>query len=129
MTATTTIDTTISKSARKKLQKIYDAHVKRHEKWKLKQEHKHKHKQKPDSKANDDGVDGDGDGDDLQEVEQGQSKTRTEAGIPNSSENDETKKTTTLDPSFVQFVAGSFGKRQGLELFSDMGPFCHIVDI
>jgi D-Tyr-tRNAtyr deacylase len=28
-----------------------------------------------------------------------------------------------LDPSFCHFVAGSFGKRQGIELKSDMGPF------
>jgi hypothetical protein len=34
-----------------------------------------------------------------------------------------------LDPSFVQLVAGTFGKRQGLELQSDMGPFCHVVEI
>ena len=30
-----------------------------------------------------------------------------------------------LDPSFCHFLAGSFGKRQGLELHSDMGPFVH----
>lgn len=34
-----------------------------------------------------------------------------------------------LDPSFCTFVAGSFGKRQGLEIRSDMGPFCHVIEI
>jgi len=32
-----------------------------------------------------------------------------------------------LDDGFVQVVAGTFGKRQGLEIVSDMGPFCHVV--
>ena len=34
-----------------------------------------------------------------------------------------------LDDSFVRVVAGSFGKRQGLEIHSDMGPFCHVVNL
>jgi hypothetical protein len=34
-----------------------------------------------------------------------------------------------LDDSFIQVVSGSFGKRQGLELLSDMGPFCHVVNL
>ena len=29
----------------------------------------------------------------------------------------------------VTVVSGSFGKRQGLEFFSDMGPFCHTVRV
>jgi len=32
-----------------------------------------------------------------------------------------------LDNGFIQVVAGTFGKRQGLEIVSDMGPFCHVV--
>jgi len=32
-----------------------------------------------------------------------------------------------LDNGFIQVVAGTFGKRQGLEIISDMGPFCHVV--
>jgi hypothetical protein len=28
-----------------------------------------------------------------------------------------------------QVVTGSFGKRQGLELVSDMGPFCHVLTL
>jgi len=34
-----------------------------------------------------------------------------------------------VDKSFIQVVAGSFGMRQGLEIQSDMGPFCHVVEI
>lgn len=29
----------------------------------------------------------------------------------------------------IQILTGSFGKRQGLELNSDMGPFCHVLQI
>lgn len=32
-----------------------------------------------------------------------------------------------IDPSFCRVVSGTFGKRQGLEFHSDMGPFCHFV--
>lgn len=34
-----------------------------------------------------------------------------------------------LDDSFVHIVAGSFGKRQALEMESDMGPFCHVLNL
>lgn len=34
-----------------------------------------------------------------------------------------------IDPSFVQVVAGTFGKRQSLEFVADMGPFCHVVQV
>lgn len=34
-----------------------------------------------------------------------------------------------LDDSFIQIVAGSFGKRQGIEMESDMGPFCHVLNL
>lgn len=36
---------------------------------------------------------------------------------------------TSLDPSFVHVVSGSFAMRQGLEITSDMGPFCHVLDL
>jgi hypothetical protein len=26
-------------------------------------------------------------------------------------------------------IKGTFGKRQGLEIFSDMGPFCHVIEL
>jgi hypothetical protein len=34
-----------------------------------------------------------------------------------------------LDPSFIHVVSGSFGMRQGLEMSSDMGPFCHVLEL
>ena len=48
-----------------------------------------------------------------------------------TSNNDEVPKfdDNALDPSFCQFLAGSFGKRQGLEFSSDMGPFVHSFQV
>lgn len=37
--------------------------------------------------------------------------------------------TNAVDPSFVNIVAGTFGKRQSLEFFADMGPFCHVIQV
>lgn len=76
----------LSKSQLKKLNKIYEAHCKRHAKWK------------------------------------------ENGGVANDTVNevDETPPPANwedLDESFCHFVAGSFGKRQGLEFKSDMGPF------
>jgi hypothetical protein len=34
-----------------------------------------------------------------------------------------------LDGTFCHFVKGSFGKRQGLEFKSDMGPFVHAFQV
>mmetsp|Transcript_10134 Transcript_10134/g.18185 ORF Transcript_10134/g.18185 Transcript_10134/m.18185 type:complete len:278 (+) Transcript_10134:50-883(+) len=90
----------ITKSQGKKLSKIYDAHCKRHDKWKKEQQQKH---------GEDDGS----------VVERGSSPK----GPPPARWED------SLDPSFCQFVAGSFGKRQGLEFQSDMGPFVHSFQI
>ena len=36
---------------------------------------------------------------------------------------------TAINPSFVNVVAGTFGKRQSLEFIADMGPFCHIIQV
>jgi hypothetical protein len=33
------------------------------------------------------------------------------------------------DRTFIRIVAGIFGARQGLEMLSDMGPFCHVVNL
>ena len=87
----------ISKSQMKKLKKIYDAHVKRHLKWKV--DHPN---------GNED------------EVEQTSSEN-----VPEVPQWDDSS----LDISFCHFVAGSFGKRQGLELLSDMGPFVHSFQV
>lgn len=78
----------LSKSQLKKLTKIYEAHCKRHAKWKANGGYTNDNSaREDDNKAPD-------------------------AQWENS-----------LDPAFCHFVAGSFGKRQGLEFKSDMGPF------
>jgi hypothetical protein len=91
----------LAKSARKKLQKIYDAHVKRHEKWLIIQE-RQQQQQWPDSVTN---------------VDTTRPASTREDGTPS------------LDDSFVCLIKGTFGKRQGLEIFSDMGPFCHVIEL
>ena len=88
----------LTKSALKKLKKIYDAHCKKHMKW-LEQCEKN-------------GV-----------VVGGGEEQSSESGPPPAQWDD------CLDPSFCHFVAGSFGKRQGLELKSDMGPFVHTFQV
>jgi hypothetical protein len=48
---------------------------------------------------------------------------------PTTPKQQEEPSTISLDPTFLHLVAGTFGKRQGLQLVSDMGPFCHVVEI
>ena len=97
----------ITKSARKKLQKIYNGHVKRHEKF----------------------------------LKEGGSSTSSVDGASISPKEPETttvvveKEEAKKQPensstgNIVKVVAGSFGKRQGIEIFSDMGIFCHVVEL
>lgn len=87
----------LTKSQMKKLKKMYEAHSKKHIKWKEQNE-------------------GDKGTGVIIEKEQG-------SGPPPSQWED------SLDPSFCHFIAGSFGKRQGLEFRSDMGPFVHTFEI
>jgi hypothetical protein len=117
--ATANTTTTISKSARKKLQKIYDAHVKRHEKWLQKQQQQQKPEENNSEK----------DGGSTYEVKEQTPLPLTTGTGKDDLSTEVSPSSSSLDPAFVQFVAGSFGKRQGLEMFSDMGPFCHIVDV
>lgn len=70
----------LTKSASKKLRKVYDAHAKRHAKW--------------------------------------------TPPVPVEPQWDDW-----LGGSKCHILAGSFGKRQGLELQSDMGPFCHVLTL
>ena len=94
----------LTKSATKRLRKLLDAHAKRHAKWK--------------AEKNTSGT------------------TTAQVGSPSA----ETPPVTSekMDMVVVDWdallrdapvVAGSFGKRQGLELQSDMGPFCHVFRI
>ena len=90
----------ISKSQMKKLKKVYDAHCKRYDKWK---------------------ADGNNNVDDAVEVGR-QQNSNEDTPPPQCCWSD-------LNPTFCHFVAGSFGKRQGLELRSDMGPFVHSFQV
>lgn len=100
----------LTKSARKKLQKIYDAHSKRHAKYLEKGGvPKSCLTPLPPSKK------------DLP-VEEAETMEETKVEGDTNSER-------RLDASFVELVPGSFGKRQGLELESDMGPFCHVFEL
>eukprot|EP00980_Cylindrotheca_fusiformis_P016162 scaffold4805_cov136-Cylindrotheca_fusiformis.AAC.17 len=80
----------VTKSARKRMQKQYDAQVKRHEKYLEKQK--------------------------------GSESSPPPEHDPPTSKQEEVKESPSkqLDPSFVQLIIGTFGKRQGLEIQSDM---------
>jgi hypothetical protein len=105
----------LTKSATKKLRKIYDAHAQKHLKF-------------------------------MQQQRSSSSPLPTAAPISASSsvvvEEQQQRPSSTLSsppPQWstwmescgtqCQVVAGSFGKRQGLAIESDMGPFCHVVTI
>lgn len=109
----------LTKSARKKLQKIYNAHVQRYAKYLQ-------------SAPSTSTAAADMKNTPKQEEEKGEeslpscSSTTINTSKP---QHQQQQSSSSLDPSFVQLVAGSFGKRQGLELQSDMGPFCHVVEI
>ena len=89
----------ISKSARKRIQKQYDSHMKRHEKYLIQK------KDQPEQKK----------------------EEQNDKSVQEPSQ--EKPSIVDLDPSFIQLIRGSFGKRQGLEIQSDMGPFCHVVEL
>ena len=112
----------LTKSATKRIKKLYDAHVKRHEKYisKLKQQ-KQKQSQSYQEETRE------REQDQAQSIDNAQDTTSPTA-TP-AAKTPPPQKTQRLDSSFVKIVAGSFGKRQGLELFSNMGPFCHVIDI
>jgi hypothetical protein len=88
----------VTKSARKRMQKQYDAHAKRHEKY-------------------------------LQKQQANTDPTPPPKDIYGPTKEAEVVPARQLDPSFIQLITGTFGKRQGLEIQSDMGPFCHVVEI
>jgi hypothetical protein len=90
----------LTKSALKKLRKLREAQAKRHEKWK---------KNRPSDEA---------------------SSSAPETGKASDKE-DQGKELwqSALDPAFCHIVSGSFGKRQGLAMQSDMGPFCHVFQV
>jgi len=93
----------ITKSQGKKLRKMYEAHCKRHDKWKKEQQQQQQQH--------------------CEDAGSGVERGSSSEGPPPAQWED------SLDPLFCQFVAGSFGKRQGLEFQSDMGPFVHSFQI
>jgi hypothetical protein len=129
----------LTKSALKKLRKLQDAHAKRHAKWKL---------HNPNVPALSD-VSGAVSGDALSDrqmqtvtdscsheeptVEDTTTRTTpagpTDAAPDTDADQHEHEWQSTVDPAFCHVVAGSFGKRQGLEMQSDMGPFCHVLQV
>lgn len=90
----------VSKSALKKLRKQLDAHTKRNDKWRT---------QHPGQLPID-----------FAEEQRRQSQLVLI---------DKARWESVLDPTYCRVVCGSFGLRQGLRVDSDMGPFCHVVQL
>lgn len=92
----------LTKSGLKKLTKIYEAHKKKHNKWKEDEQRKCE---------------------DISASEQTTSSSMVTETPPAEQWDG------SLDETFCHFVKGSFGKRQGLEFSSDMGPFVHSFNV
>jgi hypothetical protein len=91
----------LTKSGIKKLVKIQNAHAKKHEKY-LKEGGGNKERETNPS-------------------------TKQQVGLVALDEEKQPPDWSLL--TTVQILAGTFGGRQGLEIVSDMGPFCHLVSI
>lgn len=136
----------LTKSAVKKLKKLQDGHAKKHEKWltqqKLQVQDDRLAKGMETTKQE---VHSQLEADEKHQHGNGRGfGSNQNQNIPDDNEDDTTNNTSgkndsdpliylewkdELDPNFCQVVVGSYGKRQGLELFSDMGPFCHVLRI
>ena len=102
----------LTKSALKRVRKIYEAHSKRHEKWKEKNPVTGAMQNESSVEENDKGT-----------TEEQMTNTVPSYAILEKLFEE------ALDDSICHVVAGSFGMRQGLEMKSDMGPFCHTVQL
>mmetsp|Transcript_21093 Transcript_21093/g.50041 ORF Transcript_21093/g.50041 Transcript_21093/m.50041 type:complete len:309 (+) Transcript_21093:637-1563(+) len=107
--------TPLTKSGKKRAKKLLDAHARRHE--------KHLAKAESESAA-------------TKAAKGSPTEPPAAPAAPEASTTTTEPSTMTtpfsrprLDPGFVRLVVGTFGKRQGLSLESDMGPFCHVVDL
>ena len=136
----------ISRSARKKLVKVWMAHAKKHDKWM---------QQQPTAEAEvetatDDCSDGggavpltlppdstsvDASADDLPPPA-GTAEISCDGGIGvdeghdnDGPDGDRVNNDASLLNRYCPVVAGTFGTRQGLRIDSDMGPFCHVVQL
>ena len=92
----------VTKSAMKRMSKLYEAQKRRHEKY----------------LSHLTILEG-GDRDDV----------RTSVVLENNPTRENPPTEEQLQPDFLTVVQGTFGKRQALEFISDMGPFCHVLDI
>jgi len=100
----------LTKSALKKLRKVRDAHAKRHEKW----------------RAANPGLETRATTTfEVVDINATMNDTMTTNGA--KAEGRKTQWESVPDASFCHVVAGTFGKRHGLEMQSDMGPFCHVL--
>ena len=132
----------LSKSAQKKIQKQYKAHAQRHEKYQRKQQ------QQQDDNMNT--VEPRTTDTSAPAAIAAAAAVRRRTSVANNNNNNEEELTTARTtqqheeddqhrqkehpnplkrPSYVQLLAGSFGKRQGLKFDSDMGPFCHVMEL
>jgi hypothetical protein len=136
----------LTKSATKRIKKQYDAHTKRHEKYLLKLK-----QQQPipipipiptadtttaaadttTATTDDDDDDNNSNNQKIELREDKQEEWTNDSPCKNKDKerenyNDDDNEDENL---FVQLIAGSFGKRQGLQLVSDMGPFCHVIEL
>ena len=111
----------LTKSALKKLRKLHESHQKKHLKWKEKKQ-----------KQQEAGAIGGAEQADVAVTAKTENLTieeGTAAAQPQPQGPSEDQWAASLDPSFCQIVAGSFGMRQGLEIRSNMGPFCHLMKV
>ncbi|KAL7572482.1 hypothetical protein ACA910_000310 [Epithemia clementina (nom. ined.)] len=128
----TTLGEPLTKSAVKKLKKLLDAHVKRHDKWMLQQA---QDQQEERAENPNDGNHKEAAASSTaaaSQRKQQQQEAQQNEHVVDSSEGDNDDNMTwwrELDSKFCAVVVGSFGKRQGLELTSDMGPFCHVIQV
>merc|ERR1712238_402288 len=118
----------LTKSANKRIKKQYDAHTKRHEKYLLKQDKQQKQHEKElvvntttTAAASDDNNNTKS----IPKLEAQDDKQQQQQGTTDDKNCNNNKN----DGLFVRVIAGSFGKRQGLKLVSDMGPFCHVIEL
>jgi hypothetical protein len=114
MPLTTNDGQPLTKSATKKLRKVLDGQAKRYEKW---------------ARSNLTPSNGPST---LDTTLSSPVVVSTDSSLPNAqkqTEPDSIDWDGILDPEFCRVLAGTFGKRQGLELESDMGPFCHALRV
>jgi D-Tyr-tRNAtyr deacylase len=139
----------LTKSALKKLRKLQEAHAKRHAKWNLKLAYQADHDNNDDDNYKTAAVTATV----AASIVDVPAESTVSAAISSAMSCEHTDETTSLtttpaenaaapdtdqqqyewqsavDPAFCHVVAGSFGKRQGLEMQSDMGPFCHVLQV